>query len=235
MTNSEYITLAQAENLVAGAGFADILGYPLNRHLEISFEGMETPGRLNDAKTAFMRYLGDFLSYTRIRLFYIFVWERGYVKGLHLHILIHIPSELLPAVKRHIPNWLKAIGATYNESGWEIKDPTRYREGVNRWNPLKGRLRYILKGIDPSIEGVTQEIKSKRHGRGKHGPLGILPSPQGIVPFKRAGTSQNIGPFARASHANPESRIGNYRTIKLVQNTQLTDEKCLPVRKQHDI
>ena len=171
------ICLKAAENIVLAAGFADQLGLPLNRFVTVLWEGGQSIGTIQTRQGLFIERMSKWLRYRNVSPAYLWVIENGPAKGLHSHILIHVPSKHLKAFKRKAPTW---VDGPIDKSTVDIRR-TRYGHGLNRWNGLKGRLRYILKGGDKAVSSLMR-INLKH---------------QGTVVGKRSGTSQNIGVKAR--------------------------------------
>ena len=171
------IGLKAAENIVMAAGFADQLGLPLNRFVTVRWEGRQSIGTIQTRQGLLIERMSKWLRYRNVPPAYLWVIENGLARGLHSHILIHVPSEHLKAFKRKAPTW---IDGTIDKSTVDVRR-TRYGHGLDRLNGLKGRLRYILKGGDEQVSRlISVDLKH-----------------QGTVAGKRSGTSQNIGVKAR--------------------------------------
>ncbi len=174
---SEEISPAQVENLVQAAGFAALSGLPLNRHLTILWEQANCVGRVQDIQGRFLERLRKWLEYRSVVPAFVWVFERGRDNGLHSHIVVHVPAEQLSNFKRMLLRWIDG-----DVDAKTVKlTSVRYREGVGYLKPVRGLLRYLLKGA----------------ARRSTNQLGIIHTPQGLVMGKRAGTSQNLGPLAR--------------------------------------
>jgi hypothetical protein len=197
MKASDFINLHQAENVIQAVGFSDLMGWPIRDHLEMNCEEMEIPGRFPDFLTEFFKLAGNWLAYRGVPLLYVYSWEVGRIKGIHVHVLLHIPDRVRRDFKAKSKKWAESLGATIDKTSVHMKEPSRYRDGINRWNAIKGRLRYILKGIDPDIDGVTQAVRRGDELTGEKGPLGIQPAFQGRIYWNRCRASQNLGPSAR--------------------------------------
>jgi hypothetical protein len=177
------INLASAENVIQAAGYADQIGLPLNRHLTITWELAQCIGRVQDFQVKFFERYAKWIRYHGGIPAYVWAIENGSVWGHHSHILVHIPSHLYWDFKKMAPRWIDGEPDQSGHTKTFWPEQIRYGFGVNRWNSLKGVVRYILKGVESEWACL----------------FGIEPRPDkaGIVFGKRVGTSQNIGRAAR--------------------------------------
>jgi hypothetical protein len=210
MKGSIYLTLKDAETVIPAAGFADQTGLPLNTFLTIDWEMAEVPGRWTEIQTEYFKLMRDWYRYNlQLPVTCVWVLENSSGKGVHGHYLIHVPNGWRNAFKGELPDWLKKIGGDYVNTKQEKTIHSRlvpYRDGVTRLNPVKGVLKYMLKGIDPSIEGVDAKVRRPKRTHDV-GPLGIDYKSQGYINTKRCGTSQNIGLAARLNNPNPRKDV----------------------------
>lgn len=121
---------------------------------------------------------------------FLIVWthEQGTAKSLHTHALIHIPPQYRAAFKAQLKRW---IGNEIDAKTIDI----RADDG--------GSIGYILKDVKPDhyqALNIQPTYTKKRSPKSRP------------IAGKRAGTSQNLGPKARAAHAimgeamRPEAR-----------------------------
>ncbi len=180
---ARFINLPSAENAIQAVGYADQIGFPLNRHLTVSWEHAQCLGRVQDLQGGLLERYSKWIRYHNSGAAYVWSIENGAVLGYHSHIFVHVPRLLLKGFRKRLPQW---IGGNVDQSG-----PTKtyaittikYGGGIRRWNRLKGVTRYILKAANDE----TAEM------------FNIIPRPDkaGVVVGKRIGTSQNIGRKAR--------------------------------------
>jgi hypothetical protein len=117
------------------------------------------------------------LAYRGQPLMIVWAHEQGTARSLHTHALIHVPPQYRAAFKAQLERWI----------GNEITAKTidiRPDDG--------GRISYILKDVAPAHYGalnIRQSYAKRRSPRNRP------------IEGKRAGTSQNLGPKARAAHA----------------------------------
>jgi hypothetical protein len=190
---TDFLTFSDLEKIAPASGFADQIGLPLNHHLTVSFGQAEVAGKINFAKTEIFKRLSHLISPTPLT--YVATWENSHYMGIHLHALIHLPGTKRLGIEANFHRWLCGIGATPDDQTVNLS-PIRYT-GQNRWGPLKGVLRYILKGLNPDTHGFDEPVRSGN----AHGPFGIELKPQGQIPFKRYSISQNLGESARRKHS----------------------------------
>lgn len=187
---SHALKRAQVENLLAAVRFAGEIDLPFNRMINIHWEAAGVP--LSEMVRATGRFI-DLLSKTIVRhggkTAWVWTHEGGEKKGGHVHILAHVPNDVIDVVTGLQRRWLKAITGNPYRSGVIRTKPIGPRRGVETSNPalhqenLKKVSLYIVKGLAPDL---AQEVGISR------------PEPGGMVIGKRCGTSQNIGRKARA-------------------------------------
>jgi hypothetical protein len=122
---------------------------------------------------------------------WIFVHENvgGHDKGGHLHLLAHVPADLVPILTALQMSWLRRITGKPYRKRVIRSEPIGGRLGLEVGNPdlhatnLDAVLAYVLKGGDAAAVDKFSIPK---------------PKPGGLVIGKRCGTSQNIGPKARS-------------------------------------
>ena len=173
---SDYLTPKKAQKLIEAAHRAIQIGRPLNRHITIHWEAAGLSDReAMQATTAFLKYLREWL---RGETAYLWVRENGVGKGSHVHILAHIPKDIVMSgalsrrwvqrcagkpYKRHAIRTRKIKGADEPDAALFVEN-------------LRTVLAYDLKGTDPSATlAIAREYKFG-----------------GTVIGKRCGTSRNI-------------------------------------------
>ena len=177
------INLLAAENVIQAAGYADQIGLPLNRHLTITWELAQCVGRVQDIQTRFLERYAKWVRYHGSNPAYVWVIENGSVWGYHSHIMIHVPSHLYTDFKKMLPRWIDGEPDLSGHTRTCMPKPIKYGFGINRWNRLKGVVRYILKGVESEAANLLK--------------INPRPDKAGIVFGRRVGTSENIGQAAR--------------------------------------
>ena len=210
------LSLNQARGIIETAQYAATVGLPFNRHVTIHWERASVPDNRATAATGrFLKLAGDWIakrspkfiknqdkSNRVARIAWAWVRENGDGKGSHVHILLHLPADIItgkngagvlsnntPGKQRvglgSMPRrWLRLItGKPYRSgtirtqriggtAGAALTAPAVYRAN------LAAVVGYILKGACPA---ASRALNLKRL------------EPGGAVVGKRAATSQNIG------------------------------------------
>jgi len=196
---SDAVSLSAGVNLERAVWYALTVGLALNRFTTVHWERAGVAD--GAAATArFLKLMGDWIRSRGGVLAYVWVRETGPNKGEHVHLLIHLPPDLAPGLKRRQRGWLKACGANWKAGviysrpiGLSLRHAEREDVGVEGYEAnLSEALDYVLKGGDAAM----------REG------LGVRRSePGGRLLGKRCGVSRNIGAAARA-----RSRLGFVQT-----------------------
>ncbi len=183
---SSSISGAAARNLVEATLYADGAGMPFNRFTTVHWQAAGVADALT-ATARLLKLIGDWMRDNGHGFAYLWVREAGDGKGEHVHILWHGPDDF-PAFRGLLRRWLTACGAAWRKGvcctesigrslGHAASGGDDYRANLDR------TLGYVLKGAEPAVLAA----------------LGFsLSEPGGELVGKRCGTSQNIGPAARA-------------------------------------
>ena len=182
---SDYLTLRQAQDLIAAAQCALGIGKPLTRHLTVRLEQQG----IADANA--VKAIGKLITLLRdhVRnttggeIAYIWSREHGAIIGGHVHMLLHLPAGYIWQGQR-VQRWIKRISGRQYKKG-AIKT-TRVGGTVkaHEQNPrlylanLATVVGYLIKGICPNAGAALKLERMK---------------PQGRVIGKRCGRSQNVG------------------------------------------
>lgn len=131
------------------------------------------------------------------RTAWLFVHEnalRGvHQKGGHVHLLAHVPADLVSVVQKRQMRWLKLITGQPYRAKVIHSTPIGGRLGLEVSNPelhlanARTALAYVLKGACPQIGPQFDLLRLQSGGR---------------VIGKRVGTSQNIGAKARTEFSS---------------------------------
>jgi hypothetical protein len=106
---SEAVSLRQALGVLRAASAAQQAGQPLNRHVTIHW-GL---AGLSDDTAAwatgrFLTLVRDWLRKRGLRTCWAWVRENGGGKGSHVHILLHVPSDV-PWSGQRLRRWLERV------------------------------------------------------------------------------------------------------------------------------
>jgi hypothetical protein len=187
------LTVEQLENNWAALGHADRLGLRPNASLDIHFHrgGLDDPTRNAGASLqAFLKSARQWIERKGGETAIIWTMEnRSGVgsEGVHAHILMHVPDNLLTRWHQLRRRWVRKAGLEATKAGVVKFTPLPTLEAA------KGKLRYMSKDIDP------KHLPTFQAGGRVHLDDRDKPSNAPIYGLK-AGTSRNIGKTARASH-----------------------------------
>lgn len=159
---NHYMTAEQVNDLFTLTQEAHTGKRPFNRFITIHLKDIKhlktkTPQNL---LSELMEKTRKWLQRNGFGHAHIWVLENGDVKGIHAHILVHIPRRHIHEYKRLLKKWLPL---DFTDNTLNIKT-VKYPQ----WGQLGGRscvygaLRYICKGIDPKTP--TQDIRPKYQG-----------------------------------------------------------------------
>ena len=212
---SDSLSLAQAKNIIEAAQFAAAIGLPFNRHVTIHWERAGIPdSKAASATGRFLKLAGDWIakrhpqlennqqkSNGAARIAWVWVRETGDTKGNHVHILLHVPTDMNTGEKRgqrladntpgkqrkglgHMPmRWLRSITGNPYRSGTIRTERIGGSVSAALTTPAVCRANlavvvgYIIKGTCPKA-GAALELERIK--------------PQGHVIGKRCSRSQNI-------------------------------------------
>lgn len=186
---SHCIATPQVANLIEATEHAIAIGLPFTRMITIHWESAGVPlCCIAGATGHFLDLLSKTLARNGSRTAWIWVHEGGEKKGIHCHILAHVPAQICPLIAKLQLKWLRHItGLPYKRNVIRNR-PIGRRVGVELGNPafhlanVQACLGYLLKGAcDEAVE--TFGLEFREHG--------------GLVIGKRCATSQNIGKKAR--------------------------------------
>ncbi|WP_411290785.1 hypothetical protein, partial [Sphingorhabdus sp.] len=115
---SDYLTLRQAQDLIAAAQCALNIGKPLTRHLTVRLERQGIADA--DAAKAIGRLitlLRDHVRKTTVgEIAYIWSREHGVIIGGHVHILLHLPAGYIWQGKR-VQRWIERVSGSRYKKG----------------------------------------------------------------------------------------------------------------------
>lgn len=166
-----YLLAEHATRMFRHTEKAYAAGVPLNRFVTM---------HLHTTNLHPQKFIGKLMEHTRkwlkqrnLPCAYLWVLENGMVKGVHVHILLHVPAGHWIAYKKAMKKWLP----------FPLKKPWVDTQGIGYapWGELHplskvyGILKYICKGIEPQ-KAVN----------------GIRPSYQGLIIGRRCGMSKPI-------------------------------------------
>lgn len=161
------------------------MGLPFNRFTTVHWDAAGVADGLK-ATRRLLKLIGDWLRSRGRQAAFAWVREDGHGKGAHVHILLHVPPELIDAFNACQRGWLAACGARWRGGVLKTEIIGRtYRQalggGQDYLSNLAGTVDYVLKGAD---HRARERFGIRRCEDG------------GAVVGKRCGVSQNLGPAA---------------------------------------
>jgi hypothetical protein len=186
---SSALTLKAATGLTEAASFALAIGLGLNRFVTIHWQ---TAGVSDDlaATGHWLKLAGDWIRSRGGQLAYLWVRENGANKGAHVHILMHLPPQLVDGFNRRQQGWVKSCGGKRKRNVLYSRPiGLNYHHYSSRW--IDGRcydanlaetLDYVLKGANEKAR-IALDIKRA--------------VPGGSIKGKRCGVARNIDRTAR--------------------------------------
>lgn len=181
---SDYLTLRQAQDLMAAAQNALTIGKPLTRHLTVRLERQGISDA--DAVKAIGRLLTLLRDHVRKttggEIAYIWSREHGAVIGGHVHILLHLPAGYIWQGQR-LQRWIECISGNPYRKGTIKTTRLGGTTKAHKQNPalylanLATVVGYVIKGTCPTAGASLQLERIKAQGR---------------VMGKRCGRSANI-------------------------------------------
>ena len=190
---SHALTAAQIGNLKAAERHAEQIGLPFTRMISIHWQAAGVPlAGMAKATGRFTDLMAKALARHGSRTAWLWTHENATGsandKGGHLHLLAHVPADLVPVITRLQRGWLQTITMRTYRARVIYSKPIGGRLGLETGNPdlhavnLEAALAYILKGA--SSEAASQFGLERLE-------------PGGRVIGRRCSTSQNIGVKAR--------------------------------------
>lgn len=163
-------------------------GLPFNRFTTVHWEAAGVADDLG-ATGRLLKLMSDWLRSKGQQTAFIWVRENGNGKGAHVHILLHLPPDLVDAFNGRQRGWLTACGARWRKGVLKSRSIGRsYRQalggGPDYLANLSETVDYVLKGAD---QGTRERFGIKRSQNG------------GPVVGKRCSVSRNLGPTACGS------------------------------------
>jgi hypothetical protein len=170
---SQHLKEHEVKKLFQACKIAYENGNPVNRFFTIQYDDYATPKRPQELITKIMEYSRKWLQRRGLPVAYLYTLENGKIKGIHAHILIHIPAHYQVKYTKALARWLPF---EWSKGRVEVKI-LKYPD-YGELSPLShayGVMRYLCKGIEP---------ESNIHG--------IKPKYQGVIYGKRYGIAITI-------------------------------------------
>lgn len=203
---AEFLTLDDLESLYEATGFLNQeLGLTWNSLITIAYEPLGVGSSGDRAARLLTKFLDEgakFMRRSGHEFHWIYAHERSDERGVHTHILTHVPAGMGRAFRVWALDDERSFfrrRCAYVRPGavdFVMKQPKTRRSKL-QWQG--DRLQYLTKGFDPEaaardpdsgkMEPIFDLLKQKENYR----------RPAGVVPFrKRCGASGTVGASAQA-------------------------------------
>lgn len=183
---TEQIKYAEASNWTRAIDHARfVLGRPMTVHVTVQWQfapsATPEPKRVSDLLNVLAIWIR---RRTHQRAVWAYSREGGLKKGVHLHLLVHVPPHLIPDFTVAVTRWIEARADSFTARA--------VRVDAIHLPTLDNLKSYLLKEGDDRVHetcGVLAHHRDQRKGY--------------PVPGKRMGVSHSINATARARHAMP--------------------------------
>ena len=172
-----HLTETQVNALFKAGERAYEMGCPLNRFITIHFNDYADKKRPQKFVTDLLAHSRKWLKRRGLPVSYLYTLENGKTKGIHVHLLIHIPKGYQIAYRKAMRGWLP----------FEVKAPLvkikyiQYGDfgNLSPMHAIYGTLQYICKGVAPhaSIEHIKPVNQGEIMGR-RWGISNMIKAPQ---------------------------------------------------------
>ncbi len=167
---SRYLSAAQVERIFNAGEKAYAKSCALNRHFTIHYDDIADVKRPNKFVQSILDHSRKWLQRRGIPVAYVYVIENGKYKGIHVHLLIHIPVGYQREYKKALHKWMP-FSFKWPDSRIEVTTIDYPQFGnLHPLNGIYGVSKYICKGINPKqvIRGIDPiyqgEIYGQRYG-----------------------------------------------------------------------
>lgn len=178
--------------------FSNHSGYVLNAFVTIVWKhsGITDQAQASASFERFREKLRKWLLNHDVEPRFLWIAENSRSNGIHHHLLVHCPDELVPALRIIADRWVPAPRPGTKGRPVAIKTPW---PNANAVKAQDGIVRYMLKTADQAIT-VTDPANGEVLNLAAL--LGIAPrkaddNDAGPITVKRVGTTENIGRKAR--------------------------------------
>lgn len=168
---TEYLSVKEVLQLREAAKIAYNKQAPLNRFMTFHIDPIANRSKPNQFIIDLMQHTRKWLQQRGHPVAYLYVLENSPIKGIHVHLLIHIPNKEQNNYKRALKRWLPFDLKKPEFDTQTITYP--YRGGLHKKSRIHGIIKYLSKGLDPStpLESIKPryqgKIKGKRWGISK--------------------------------------------------------------------
>ena len=162
---NRYLSEKQVKKIFGACEKAFQTGTPLNRFFTIHYNDHADPKRPQEFVNYILERSRKWLTYRGIPTAYAYVIENGKTKGIHLHLLIHIPPNFQREYKRALARWLPFEWSRKRVDTKTISYP-HYGE-LSPLDGVYGVLRYMCKGVNPAtpVYGIKPKYQGEVFGQ----------------------------------------------------------------------
>lgn len=172
---------------------------PFNRFTTVHWEAAGVADDLR-ATRRLLKLMSDWLRTRGRRAAFVWVRENGHGKGAHVHILLHLPPDLIEPFNRRQRGWLAACGARWRGGVLKTRSIGRsYRQALGGGPDYQANLGSV---VDYVLKGANRQARER---------FGIERNEDGgTVMGKRCGVSQSLGSavLKRQSNAKDFGKSG---------------------------
>ncbi len=198
-----WLTLEQLRNMWAAFDHTTSIGLILNVSLDINFGAgdlFDPDQNAGGSLRAFLKLARQWIEKKGERTAYIYVFENRYTRfgesGIHAHVLIHVPSDLLSDFHRMKKRWVVNEAVRMKCEPKLFAPTNRAKKVIRTLEGVSGKLLYMSKDLKPSAMANGIPFLESRgfilddRKKASTGPVYGL----------KGGVSRNINAKARTSY-----------------------------------
>lgn len=155
-----HLSKRQVGKLFKGGETAFKMGCPLNRFITIHYDDYADRKRPQKFVLAFLEHTRKWLKRRGLPAAYLYTLENGKTKGIHVHLLLHVPNNHYRIYKKAMVRWLTFEIGKPRIVFKRIQYPP-YGD-LSVLHGLYGTMRYICKAVEPN--NAIRDIKPKDQG-----------------------------------------------------------------------
>ena len=152
---SRYLTVEQVAKMFEAGELAFERDLPLNRSFTFHLRDTEWCDQYQKLISRIIKNTREWLKRRGIELAYVWVLENAQTKGIHVHILIHIPAGKQVKYKQALWRWFPWLKVHHHVK--DVKYP--WYGDLHLRSPIYGILMYLSKGVE---DLSRSSVESKR-------------------------------------------------------------------------
>ena len=170
---TKHLSKKQVTRLFKAGEKAFNIGCPLNRFITIHYDDYADKKRPQKFVTDYLEHTRKWLKRRGLPVAYLYTLENGKTKGIHVHLLIHIPNHYYRIYKGDMARWLPFEVGKPRIVFKRVQYPTN--GDLSPLHSLYGTMRYVCKALNPNSPAY-----------------GIEPKDQGEIMGRRWGISKSL-------------------------------------------